>query len=225
MRPTLSPGLYIQMVGRGLRISPAKQSCLVLDFAGNISRHGPVTNVVTPRPPGQGGGPPPAKECPECAELVHTSVMVCPECGHQWESAERRYTLASDDIMGREPLRMELSGWSWKVHTGRRSGSRMLLVTYYGADLSSRPVREYITLGYGGWAGQKAARTMAGSVNHSLSGPSMLRKMVGGDGGPDLDREVGSMGRHATAPPASEGQIDGKCHRGGEWLGGADDIP
>jgi len=224
MRPTLSPGLYIQMVGRGLRISPAKQSCLVLDFAGNISRHGPVTNVVTPRPPGQGGGPPPAKECPECAELVHTSVMVCPECGHQWESAERRYTLASDDIMGREPLRMELSGWSWKVHTGRRSGSRMLLVTYYGADLSSRPVREYITLGYGGWAGQKAARTMAGIVNHSLSDPSMLRKMVGDDGGPDLDRVVEIMEQHATAPSAIEYQIDGKFHRVIDRMWGIDDI-
>src|SRR5690625_7428301 len=113
--------------------------------------------------------------------------MVCPECGHQWESAERRYTLASDDIMGREPLRMELSGWSWKVHTGRRSGSRMLLVTYYGADLSSRPVREYITLGYGGWAGQKAGRTMAGIGKRRPADPSTLRQRVAGDGRPDHD--------------------------------------
>lgn len=32
-RPTKSPGLYQQMVGRGLRLFPGKQSCLVLDFS------------------------------------------------------------------------------------------------------------------------------------------------------------------------------------------------
>ncbi|MBT6156631.1 MAG: DEAD/DEAH box helicase [Planctomycetaceae bacterium] len=31
LRPTLSPGLYYQMVGRGFRLSPGKQDCLVLD--------------------------------------------------------------------------------------------------------------------------------------------------------------------------------------------------
>jgi ATP-dependent helicase IRC3 len=31
-RPTKSPGLYIQSVGRGLRLWPGKQNCLVLDF-------------------------------------------------------------------------------------------------------------------------------------------------------------------------------------------------
>ncbi len=37
-RPTKSPGLYIQCVGRGLRLWPGKQNCFVLDFTdrGNI---------------------------------------------------------------------------------------------------------------------------------------------------------------------------------------------
>ncbi|MCK9496714.1 MAG: DEAD/DEAH box helicase [Dehalococcoidia bacterium] len=38
-RPTQSPGLYIQMAGRGARKSPEKSDCLVLDFADNTSRH------------------------------------------------------------------------------------------------------------------------------------------------------------------------------------------
>ena len=38
-RPTLSQSLYIQQIGRGLRPSPDKESCLVLDFAYNSSRH------------------------------------------------------------------------------------------------------------------------------------------------------------------------------------------
>ncbi|MBU2899108.1 DEAD/DEAH box helicase [Vibrio hepatarius] len=35
MRPTESISLYQQIVGRGLRLSPGKKECLVLDYAGN----------------------------------------------------------------------------------------------------------------------------------------------------------------------------------------------
>jgi len=42
LRPTNSPGLYYQMCGRGFRLHPGKSDCLVLDFGGNILRHGPV---------------------------------------------------------------------------------------------------------------------------------------------------------------------------------------
>lgn len=38
-RPTLNPGLYIQMVGRGLRLAPGKTDCLVLDIAGASLKH------------------------------------------------------------------------------------------------------------------------------------------------------------------------------------------
>ncbi len=38
-RPTLNPGLYIQMVGRGLRLHPGKDDCLVLDIAGASLKH------------------------------------------------------------------------------------------------------------------------------------------------------------------------------------------
>jgi hypothetical protein len=38
-RPTLNPGLYIQMVGRGLRLADGKSDCLVLDVAGASLNH------------------------------------------------------------------------------------------------------------------------------------------------------------------------------------------
>jgi superfamily II DNA or RNA helicase len=40
-RPTRNPGLYIQMVGRGLRLDPAndKTDCLILDIAGVTATH------------------------------------------------------------------------------------------------------------------------------------------------------------------------------------------
>ncbi len=46
VRPTLSPGLYYQMVGRGFRLHPGKQNCLVLDFGGNVLRHGPIRGAA-----------------------------------------------------------------------------------------------------------------------------------------------------------------------------------
>ena len=38
-RPTLNPGLYIQMVGRGLRLAAGKTDCLILDIAGASLKH------------------------------------------------------------------------------------------------------------------------------------------------------------------------------------------
>lgn len=35
LRPTASTALYVQMVGRGLRLAEGKQDCLLLDYAGN----------------------------------------------------------------------------------------------------------------------------------------------------------------------------------------------
>lgn len=38
-RPTKARNVYVQQVGRGLRLSPGKVDCLVLDFHGNSGRH------------------------------------------------------------------------------------------------------------------------------------------------------------------------------------------
>ena len=38
-RPTRSKPLYIQMIGRGLRLSPGKDECLVIDLAGASEQH------------------------------------------------------------------------------------------------------------------------------------------------------------------------------------------
>lgn len=41
-RPTQSQGLYIQALGRGLRLHPSKTECLVIDCVGNSAKHRPV---------------------------------------------------------------------------------------------------------------------------------------------------------------------------------------
>lgn len=38
-RPTMSQALYIQAIGRGLRLHPMKEDCLILDVVGNSEKH------------------------------------------------------------------------------------------------------------------------------------------------------------------------------------------
>ncbi|HNO77616.1 MAG TPA: DEAD/DEAH box helicase family protein [Phycisphaerae bacterium] len=88
LRPTNSPGLYYQMVGRGFRLDPSKDNCLVLDFGGNIVRHGPVDALaIKDRSPGNSEAP--AKECPECQTVIHAAYGICPECGHEFPPPQR----------------------------------------------------------------------------------------------------------------------------------------
>jgi DNA repair protein RadD len=82
LRPTMSPGLYYQMVGRGFRLCEGKKDCLVLDFGGNVLRHGPVDAIRIEN--GKSSGPAPAKECPQCRSLISSGYSVCPDCGYEF---------------------------------------------------------------------------------------------------------------------------------------------
>lgn len=89
VRPTMSPGLFYQMVGRGFRLHPSKESCLVLDFGGNVLRHGPVDDIrITTNDRGDGKAP--AKECPECRALIATGFSSCPQCGFVFPLPDRK---------------------------------------------------------------------------------------------------------------------------------------
>jgi DNA repair protein RadD len=89
LRPTNSPGLYYQMVGRGFRLHPSKTDCLVLDFGGNILRHGPVDSLQI-KDKSTGTGEAPAKECPKCHLVIHAAYSLCPECGYEFPAPERQ---------------------------------------------------------------------------------------------------------------------------------------
>ena len=90
LRPTQSPGLLLQIAGRGLRLSPetGKRDCLFLDYGGNILRHGPLDTIKAREPGTGGGGDAPAKECPDCHALIHAGYGKCPECGHVFPAKE-----------------------------------------------------------------------------------------------------------------------------------------
>lgn len=89
VRPTMSPGLYYQMVGRGFRLHSSKENCLVLDFGGNVLRHGPVDEIqITTMD--RGNGKAPAKECPECQAVIAAGFAKCPQCGYEFPPPERK---------------------------------------------------------------------------------------------------------------------------------------
>jgi DNA repair protein RadD len=87
LRPTKSPGLYYQQVGRGFRLAPGKDDCLVLDYAGNMLEHGPVDAIRVRPARGKKAAAvetAKAKECPGCSALLAFGVRQCPECGYQF---------------------------------------------------------------------------------------------------------------------------------------------
>ena len=161
LRPTMSPGLYVQMAGRGLRIAEGKTDCLVLDFAGVVEQHGPITAVKPPPKKGDKVGEAPVKVCDHCQEICALSVRVCPACGEPFpEPVKAALKLSNLDIMGVEGIDLDVSTWTWRKHISKASNKDMLSVTYYGG-LSDMPVTEYLAVTHEGYAGEKSRRLLA----------------------------------------------------------------
>lgn len=94
LRPTASASLHIQMLGRGMRVHPNKpEGCLVLDFAGNTERLGPINDVrIGPKRKGDKQGEPITKVCETCDGIVPIATRVCPQCGTPFEMKEQGAT-------------------------------------------------------------------------------------------------------------------------------------
>lgn len=114
LRPTNSAGLYYQMVGRGFRLSPdtGKTDCLILDYGGNIMRHGPVDMIrITENPGRKGNGGAPVRECPQCQSVFPAGRTACPDCGYEFPREERELRhdsrACSDGILSGESSELE----------------------------------------------------------------------------------------------------------------------
>jgi len=162
IRPTLSASLYVQMCGRGMRPKSKTDHCLVLDFAGNVSRHGPITRVVPPKRKGSSkkGEECPTKSCPQCNEIQHASVRTCECCGFEFPKPKPKdLLLHNDDIMGIESSTKPISSWLWEVRTSFHAGIEMFCVTYKSHP-NDTGITEYVTVKHDGYAGTKARKLM-----------------------------------------------------------------
>lgn len=155
-RPTKSTGLYIQMVGRGTRLSPetGKQNCLILDFGGNIARHGPFDDPFIPEKKPKGGGEAPFKTCPECECDCGTMTRICPECGYEFPPPERMVDTkpAEKPILSSIPDWLPVDGVSYAEH--QKKGSPNSLRVTYRVGLNA--YREWVCFDHSGYARTKA---------------------------------------------------------------------
>ncbi len=166
LRPTLSTSLYVQIVGRGTRKAQGKENCLILDFAGNVRRHGPVDAVsVLPKSGGEGKegrvsvDDVRAKECPGCQELVALNTHQCKFCGHEWPHDEKPKHEAQAEnqvgILSTEavpPTMLPVVDWRFERH--QKLGSPDSVRVVYLAGLASYP--EWLAFEHGGYAQRKA---------------------------------------------------------------------
>ncbi|MCC5970401.1 MAG: DEAD/DEAH box helicase [Pararhodobacter sp.] len=155
LRPTKSAGLYVQMVGRGTRLAPGKENCLVLDFAGNVRRHGPI-DLVRPKRPGEGGGgEAPTKVCPMCESIVALSTTECPDCGYEFPDREVKIapTAATLPVLSPKAHWVPVHGVSYSRHD-KLGGLPSLKVTY---NCGLKSYSEWVCLEHQGYARQKAA--------------------------------------------------------------------
>lgn len=119
LRATTSSNLWVQMLGRGTRpfymfgfdlstqegrldaiAASQKQNCMVLDFARNTLRLGPVNDPVIPKPKGKGPpGVAPIRECDACGCYNHASATECFFCGNPFARNLKIVGGASDETL------------------------------------------------------------------------------------------------------------------------------
>jgi DNA repair protein RadD len=183
LRPTASPVLWVQMLGRGTRPHPQKKNCLVLDFAGNTRRLGPINDPVRPRQKKKGpAGIAPVRLCEHCGCYSHAASRFCenPECGKEFPSYVKIMTEASTDVLiaGDKP---EISSHRvdrvvYRVHEKVGKPNSMRVDYYCGL----RRFSEYICLDHEGYAKRIARQWWLMRIPNALWGvpPSVADGMT-----------------------------------------------
>lgn len=207
LRPTLSASLYVQMLGRGTRIADGKANCLVLDFAGNVLRHGPVDLVATAgrkvkkkegeqdvAPEEQ---PPPAKAgearailCEECDTFNPIGEKHCETCGEPLYKIKHHKTADDTPVVSgfipAAPGAMPVIGMELSKHTKDPFRPSTLRVSY--RITSRRQISEWLGFDhpYGSyprrraeeWWAEMGGKSPPGSVKAALERQGELTKRV-----------------------------------------------
>lgn len=107
LRPTMSTSLYLQQVGRALRISPetGKTMALVLDHVNNYQRHGMPDDE---REWSLSGGLTKKRKteqstesimrCPKCF-FAHSKALSCPNCGYTYTTKEKQIQEVAGELV------------------------------------------------------------------------------------------------------------------------------
>lgn len=159
MRATVSPGLFAQAIGRGFRVDPSKKDCLILDYGGNISRHGPINDPEFGRKKKkEEDGEAPRKECPSCQLSVPAGVACCPHCGHFFELKPQELDEQHDsqNQIISQPEWKTVQEANFYLHTKRTDASSRTLRVDYQIGFNQF-ISEYVCIEHQGYALQKAS--------------------------------------------------------------------
>ena len=171
LRATASAGLFAQIVGRGLRQAPDKQDCLILDFGGNIARHGSLDDDDYGKQQkrcGRSGGEGPHKTCWKCKNEIAAGCRDCPECGAMQPMSETpthgRDADTDSRLLGaNQAFWMNVESVFWMAHKSKTSGIDLVKVVYTcredgeAGNLSKTQINEYVCIEHEGFAQRKAA--------------------------------------------------------------------
>lgn len=156
IRPTQSTGLYVQMVGRGSRISPGKDRCTVLDYGGNIRRHGPIDQIrVEYKEKLAQFSLPPLKTCEHCGCVVPIRVMRCPSCLEPFPINSDKYTAEPETAPILAMNGFDVFGFTHRVHF--KIGGTPSFRIDYELECNER-ISDFWCFGHTGFARQKACQ-------------------------------------------------------------------
>ena len=181
-RPTISPVLYVQGAGRGLRIAPGKTDCLWLDFSDTTERLGPVDAIKgrKKRKSKDEEATAPHKICDNCGERCAVRALECASCGYQFPEPEPENdprTASNAAIMAHqvEPKIVDypVSDVRYSIH--QKEGKPDSLKVDYFAGLR-RVGSEWVCFEHQGFARAKAEQWWAKRVE--LRRPPQLVKDV-----------------------------------------------
>ena len=147
LRPTKSPLIYVQLLGRGMRPHHGKSDCLVADFTTNSETFPPVDEVEG-RPPKTGQGDAPTRICDNCFSIILAGLRKCPVCGEEFDfqNHEQQFDpetglLISGVVKNEDGTKTyPVSDVTYEVRN-TRAGSEAL-VAYYHAPGRKTPVAE-----------------------------------------------------------------------------------
>jgi DNA repair protein RadD len=147
LRSTKSRGLYVQMVGRGMRLFEGKTHCLLLDYGGNVDRFGAIDN----QPQGKKAltdsgeaGTAPFKRCiadnlepswEGCEEINHAKATHCIKCGAPFVQKTPHGDIAAQGNIINKPIEVKLgihpSHIFFEHHIKRDNGNETMRIDYH----------------------------------------------------------------------------------------------
>jgi DNA repair protein RadD len=163
VRPTCSPVWHVQSAGRGTRLAPGKRDCLILDFANNFARLGPI-DAPHVRAKGQRArdnhDAPLTRSCPHCDAIIAVRAQSCPVCKRSLvQTTERRADKLSMRAAGHAVITgngvLPVLGVRYAAHAkiGRPDSLR---IEYRVTGFRYSTVSEWLTCWHDGLAGIQA---------------------------------------------------------------------